>query len=179
VGTLTTCCIEYKGAFKGKRAMETKECTKCSQIKDVVLFNKRMKSLDGYMPKCQSCEKEYKNTDKYKESNRIRCKEDYKKNTTIRKAAVHTYKQTERGKEGESKQRKKYRAEYPLKYKAHGIVTRAILSGKLLKQNCEACGSTNGVEAHHEDYNKPLDVNWLCVPHHIARHKEINDNVIS
>jgi hypothetical protein len=27
--------------------------------------------------------------------------------------------------------------------------------------------------AHHEDYDKPLEVVWLCQPCHKQRHKEI------
>ncbi len=30
---------------------------------------------------------------------------------------------------------------------------------------CSDCGETK-VEAHHEDYSKPLDVEWLCKKHH-------------
>jgi DNA-directed RNA polymerase subunit RPC12/RpoP len=57
--------------------------------------------------------------------------------------------------------------------KAHGIVSAAVRSGELLPQPCEVCGET--AEAHHEDYEKPLEVNWLCKKHHRARHIEIGD----
>ena len=45
-----------------------------------------------------------------------------------------------------------------------------IKRGKLTKGICP-CGNTN-VQAHHEDYNKPLEVIWLCVSCHIKLHKE-------
>lgn len=38
---------------------------------------------------------------------------------------------------------------------------------KVLKQPCEVCGGLN-VEAHHEDYSKPLEVRWLCRGKHLA-----------
>lgn len=34
------------------------------------------------------------------------------------------------------------------------------------------CGSSKTV-AHHEDYDKPLAVWWLCELHHKARHAEL------
>lgn len=37
--------------------------------------------------------------------------------------------------------------------------------GLIQKGPCEVCGS-NDVEAHHEDYDKPTDVRWVCKPHH-------------
>lgn len=58
------------------------------------------------------------------------------------------------------------------KKRAHGIVARAIASGRLLRQPCSVCGVSNDVEAHHEDYSKPLDVTWLCTHHH-ADHRRL------
>jgi ribosomal protein S27AE len=44
-------------------------------------------------------------------------------------------------------------------------VQYAIATGRLVKGVCEVCGSTN-VQAHHDDYNKRLEVRWLCRKHH-------------
>jgi hypothetical protein len=52
------------------------------------------------------------------------------------------------------------------KRRAHCRVKRAIDSGNLLRGPCEVCGVSDGVEAHHDDYDKPLDVRWLCTVHH-------------
>lgn len=50
------------------------------------------------------------------------------------------------------------------------VFTRlAVLVGMLTKGPCEVCGITR-VDAHHEDYTKPLEVRWLCREHHRARH---------
>jgi hypothetical protein len=56
--------------------------------------------------------------------------------------------------------------EQKVKAIARGKVNRAVYYGELVRQPCEVCGATEGVEAHHEDYSKPLDVNWLCPTHH-------------
>jgi hypothetical protein len=42
--------------------------------------------------------------------------------------------------------------------------------GRLAPQPCRVCGSEK-VEMHHEDYDKPLDVTWLCRPCHLALHR--------
>lgn len=50
-------------------------------------------------------------------------------------------------------------------------VRQAIKVGKLIPAPCEWCGAEK-VEAHHCDYNKPLDVMWLCKKCHVKWHKE-------
>jgi len=63
--------------------------------------------------------------------------------------------------------------------KAHNAVATAINNGKLIPQNCEICGKGK-VEAHHDDYNKPLEVRWLCKSHHKLLHnfesQQLNPN---
>lgn len=66
-----------------------------------------------------------------------------------------------------------YKARNPEKYRARKKTSRAIQEGRLIKQPCVRCGSTD-VHAHHEDYSKPLDVVWLCPSHHRERHAELN-----
>jgi len=50
----------------------------------------------------------------------------------------------------------------------------AIRMGRLEKQPCVICGAME-VDAHHEVYDNPLNVVWLCEKHHREIHKkEIN-----
>ena len=53
---------------------------------------------------------------------------------------------------------------------AHSKVYYALKTGKLTKTPCSHCGNKK-VEAHHEDYSKPLDVIWLCRSCHRMHHK--------
>jgi len=52
---------------------------------------------------------------------------------------------------------------------AHQKVYMAIKRGDIQKEPCETCGEEN-VHAHHYDYEKPLDVSWLCPKHHSLLH---------
>ena len=62
---------------------------------------------------------------------------------------------------------------------ASHAVAAAVKSGDLIPEPCEDCGE-NGtcsdgrsrVHAHHDDYNYPLVVRWLCYICHHAWHKE-------
>lgn len=47
---------------------------------------------------------------------------------------------------------------------AYYVVADAKRKGKLVPQDCSACGAK--AEAHHNDYDKPLEVVWLCRKHH-------------
>ena len=67
---------------------------------------------------------------------------------------------------------KNWRNEDKRRVKAHNAVSRAIKSGNLLKMPCVRCDNEKSV-AHHEDYDKPLEVMWLCQPCHKQRHKEL------
>ena len=59
---------------------------------------------------------------------------------------------------------------YRIAGRAHAIVAKAIKDGELTPQSCEVCGAQK-TQAHHEDYSKPFDVNWLCTKHHGERHR--------
>lgn len=49
---------------------------------------------------------------------------------------------------------------------------KAIRQGVLSYLPCEVCGIDDAsVEAHHDDYGKPLQVRWLCSWHHAEHHK--------
>lgn len=66
---------------------------------------------------------------------------------------------------------RKYRKdpEQRTKHAVRWLTNRAINSGKLQRLPCEVCGEKK-VDAHHDDYSKPLDVRWLCRKHHAEHH---------
>jgi len=66
---------------------------------------------------------------------------------------------------------REYRRKYPQKVKAQNAVAYAVSNGTLVKGPCESCGTTQDICAHHSDYLKPLEVEWLCRPCHIRHHK--------
>lgn len=69
--------------------------------------------------------------------------------------------------------RAKARRENPLerhKWIARIKLRQAISSGKIQRKPCERCGAVKS-QGHHEDYSKPLDVQWLCPKHHAALHR--------
>lgn len=66
--------------------------------------------------------------------------------------------------------RKKWSKRNPKAKTAHRLVASALKSGKLKKEPCSACGISNDIHAHHEDYERPLDVVWMCRSCHQKYH---------
>jgi predicted nucleic acid-binding Zn ribbon protein len=64
---------------------------------------------------------------------------------------------------------KDHRERHPERARARWIAYDAIKSGILVRGKCEVCDSSK-VHAHHDDYSKPLEVQWLCSKHHSRGH---------
>ena len=58
----------------------------------------------------------------------------------------------------------------PKKYIARDRLNKAVKQGVIAKLACEHCGNFLS-QAHHPDYNKPLEVWWLCRKHHRLANK--------
>lgn len=63
------------------------------------------------------------------------------------------------------------REKFPDETRAKSMVNHAIRDGKLARQPCEVCG-TEPTQAHHDDYNYPLKVRWLCQTCHARWHRD-------
>ena len=67
-----------------------------------------------------------------------------------------------------------WRKRFPGRRLAHRRVEAALKCGDLVRPNvCERCQAETYTIAHHEDYRKPLKVNWLCDVCHAVRHVEL------
>ena len=62
--------------------------------------------------------------------------------------------------------------DYQKKVLARALTKKAIRSKIMIRMPCEVCGEIKS-EAHHDDYDKPYDVRWLCRKHHGAHHRQI------
>ncbi len=52
-------------------------------------------------------------------------------------------------------------------HKAYKKLHSEVKKGNIVKPaRCEECNKKHKLTAHHEDYNKPLDVEWLCYECH-------------
>lgn len=61
------------------------------------------------------------------------------------------------------------------RWAAQQAVRFMVLAGALERGPCEHAGPDcrGDIQAHHEDYSKPLDVRWLCAHHHRAAHGQV------
>ena len=107
------------------------------------------------------------NPEKYKDIDAKRFQNDPKVGARHR-----AYQATAAGRVSMKKSHTKWIAANLEKRAAQVKVGNAIRDGKLIRPDiCENCGVTGKkIQAHHEDYDKPLDVNWLCIPCHRKRH---------
>ena len=139
--------------------IRSKECFKCKTIKCLSEFYKHAQMLDGHLNKCKECNKQdvlnhrLKNLDKIREYDKQRSKRPERIKLALRV-------------------NQQWRSEDKRRSKCHNAVAKAIKNGDLIPIPCIRCGNEKSL-AHHEDYDKPLDVMWLCQPCHKQRHKEI------
>jgi len=129
-----------------------KTCFKCGAFKPLGEFYAHPQMADGHLNKCKECTKFDVKLWAGATPELRRAYELRRNKTDSRKAARLNY-------------LKQQRAKYPEKNRARAHVSYAIRTGNIKRQPCEACGSLKS-QAHHEDYSRPLDVRWLCFPHH-------------
>lgn len=130
-----------------------KECFKCRQVLPLGDFYKHKQMRDGHLNKCKKCSRK-----------------DVAENRLKR---IEHYRAYDRGRGNRQPPSyiKEYRKKHPRKYAATNMVNNAIRDGKLFREPCEECGETK-THAHHDDYEKPLNIRWLCAACHSTWHSE-------
>ena len=125
-----------------------KPCFKCQRVLCLSEFYRHPRMGDGHLGKCKSCtkrdvlENRRKRLAQYAEYERARFRDP------SRKEKVKGY-------------IRRHRQVHPDRYAARNAVRHGVASGRLTKLPCAHCGDPKS-EAHHHDYSKPLDVEWLC-----------------
>lgn len=67
-----------------------------------------------------------------------------------------------------AERRRRWRETDPAVRRAHYLVRHALRRGDMVRPDvCEqAPGCQGRIEGHHDDYDKPFEVRWLCQRHH-------------
>lgn len=152
-----------------------KLCKKCLIDKPIEEFFKQPSNRDGRGSTCRSCAtkraRELRNARPlfFREKHRMDARKDKRKESIKRwrekvgpeKLGEYARRASERHKD---------------KVLARTAVGNAIKAGKIHRQPCSVCGDEE-VQAHHEDYSKPLDVIWLCRKHHYAHHVKLRSSL--
>lgn len=132
-----------------------KTCFKCRVEQPLSEFYKHSAMGDGYLGKCKTCTK----TDA-KEA-RLRRIDYYREYDRMRASMPHRKELRDRVNEA-------WKSEHPKRRKAQVLLGNAVKTGRVVPQPCFICGER--AEAHHPNYDAPLDVVWLCTPHHRQAH---------
>ena len=125
-----------------------KTCFKCKRTLPEDCFYKHPRMEDGRLNKCKDC-----------------TKLDTRQNRMERLEYYRQYDATRPNKIERIRECNRRRKEDPEKeHKQHARITalNALRDGRLKKQPCFFCGSSEQVEMHHPDYSQPLKVYWLC-----------------
>lgn len=120
-----------------------KHCSICGDEKPWSEFGRDRTTVSGYDHRCKLCNRE-----------RIKV---HRLNPEYKKTAA--------------KFMCDYRRRNKEKVQARNKVYYHVKVGNITKPTvCSACGCNGKIEAHHQDYSKPLDVVWLCGQCHIGEH---------
>lgn len=123
--------------------MDMKRCTKCGEDKPLSEYNRCAASPDGLKWYCRVC------------ANAC-ARSHYRENRD------HYIRQV-----------KRWQREHPKATDAREAAALAVARGELSPQGCEVCSATEDIHAHHDDYDKPLGVRWLCRSHHWQHHARL------
>lgn len=158
--------------------MKRKTCKRCCVSKLETAFYSHPRMADGRLSFCKECVRARARNHRAENLERIQEYDRNRPNADERR--MQNRERTKKcmadpvARKRISDARKNWESKNNLKRRAHILVGNAIKYGRLKKQPCERCGTAERVAAHHEDYLKPMDVNWFCVPCHAKRHREIN-----
>ena len=143
-----------------------KQCTRCGVSNAAEFFYKNAAADDGLTSACKACLSAYQKARKAKLD--ALKPSGWKKKTADKAAYMQEWKAKNPGKMTLAK--KRWLENNPLRAKVRDAVKYALKTGKLTRLPCFVCGELES-HGHHPDYSRPLDVVWLCKPHHDEVHR--------
>ncbi len=129
-----------------------KTCFKCGAEKPLTEFYRHKQMTDGHLNKCKDCARADVAAHRLENIEEIRAYD------------------RRRGSRQPDGYLPSYRRTYPKIAKAHRMVAYHVRVGNIARKPCEVCHTDRAV-AHHDDYDRPLDVRWMCKAHYKQWHE--------
>ena len=133
-----------------------KACRECNRTLPLTEFYAHAMMADGHLNKCKDCVKV--RVRRYTAATRP------ERSSYERKRTSDPWRKIDR-----RESQRRHRARHPERNAARQAVRCAVRSGRLVRGPCVYCGTTVKVQAHHDDYSKPLEVTWACFRCHRER----------
>jgi hypothetical protein len=146
-------------------------CRCCGFVGPESLFKKSGNGAAGRSNLCKPCDAKRPSPDdeQSRAEQRARARRRYWRNVEASRERSRAKSVTPRGRATNRAAVARYRARHPEREAARLAATKAAKRGEIVKPaTCQAigCTVTEPLHKHHPSYAKPLDVVWLCRPHH-------------
>lgn len=136
-----------------------KTCFKCSLPKALTEFYRHPGMADGHLNKCKACTRIDSRTNKASRPEYYRAYDNMRAQLPHRKAKNRTVTAA-------------WRVQHPDRRAAQVALGNAARDGKVIAWPvCAVPDCDKRPVAHHPDYDRPLDVVWLCQAHHKQAHE--------
>jgi hypothetical protein len=157
--------------------IKAKLCYACKETKGSNEFYKCKTRPDGLRNICKACDSAQSSKRKllWQKENPEKHRQymnEYQSRPEVKQKEAERYRKRRTENHAVIRAREIEKAKTPHD-QARKIFRNAVAAGKLKRNSeCEQCGSKENIEGHHEDYNKPLEVKWLCRKCHRNLHRQ-------
>ncbi len=149
---------------RGALVSEDKRCPACDQTLPLASFGRDIHTKTGLNAYCKPCVRQKKRVAYYRDHDAMTEKKRAWYHAMSPEAKAKMYKGIELARDQK-------------KDAARRKLNQAVKRGEIARLPCHVCGSTVCIQAHHHDYSKPFDVEWMCSICHGKEHRDSPEGI--
>ena len=141
-----------------------KVCSRCGELKPLDAFSVSKGTIASRQSHCKACRSAFMRADRKSRPERYaEIRRQFEERQTTGATLF-------RDPDWKRNWKLKWNRNNREKVRAHNKLKKAVDSGKLIRAKaCQRCGLECKTEGSHDDYSKPLEVEWLCRKCHVRK----------